>query len=96
MTIWCFFDFVIPTTFEWLYLFLLGIFTQMAQVLMTKAFLLGNITIISPFQYLGSIYALIIGIYFFDESLPILSILGIIFILSGVLVNLFVKSKKHA
>ncbi len=91
MTIWCIFDFVIPTTFEWLYLFLLGIFTQMAQVLMTKAFLLGNITIISPFQYLGSIYAIIVGYYFFSEKLPILVFFGIFLIVMGVIVNIFVK-----
>jgi len=96
MGIWSCFDFVMPHYEEWIYLLLLGIFTQIAQVLMTRAFMIAEIGIISPFQYLGSIYALVIGIYFFDESLPILSILGIIFILSGVLVNLFVKSKKNA
>lgn len=95
MGIWSCFDFVFPQKEEWIYLFFLGIFTQIAQVLMTRAFMIAEIAIISPFQYLGSIYALIVGMYFFDESLPFLAILGIIFILSGVLVNLFVKSRKH-
>ncbi len=95
MGIWSCFDFVFPQKEEWIYLLFLGIFTQIAQVLMTRAFMIAEIAIISPFQYLGSIYALIVGMYFFDESLPFLAILGIIFILSGVLVNLFVKSRKH-
>ena len=93
MGIWSCFDFVIPQYEEWIYLLLLGIFTQIAQVLMTRAFMTADIGIVSPFQYLGSIYALLIGFYFFDESLPFLSILGILFILLGVLVNIFVKRK---
>ena len=93
MGIWSCFDFVIPQYEEWIYLLLLGIFTQIAQVLMTRAFMTADIGIVSPFQYLGSIYALLIGFYFFDESLPFLSILGILFILLGVLVNIFVKHK---
>jgi len=96
MGVWSCFDFVFPQKEEWIYLAFLGIFTQIAQVLMTRAFMTAEIGIISPFQYLGSIYALFIGIYFFDESLPFLAILGIFLILSGVIVNLFVKPKKHA
>ncbi len=93
MGIWSCFDFVVPQYEEWIYLLLLGLFTQIAQVLMTRAFMTADIGIVSPFQYLGSIYALLIGFYFFDESLPFLSILGILFILLGVLVNIFVKHK---
>ena len=93
MTIWSCFEFVRPQNEEWIYLLLLGIFTQIAQVLMTKAFMTAAIGVVSPFQYLGSIYALLIGYYFFNESLPFLSILGIVFILLGVLVNIFVKPK---
>jgi drug/metabolite transporter (DMT)-like permease len=93
MGIWSLFDFVIPQYEEWIYLILLGIFTQIAQVLMTKAFLTGDVGIITPFQYLGSIYALFVGYYLFNESLAPLAIIGIFFILIGVLVNVFVKRK---
>ncbi len=93
MSIWCMFDFVTPQYEEWIYLLLLGIFTQIAQILMTKSFLTGDVGIITPFQYLGSIYALFIGYYLFDESLASLSLIGIFLILIGVLVNVFVKRK---
>ena len=93
MGIWSLFDFVVPQYEEWIYLFLLGIFTQIAQVLMTKAFLTGDVGIITPFQYLGSIYALFIGYYLFDENLANFSLIGIFLILIGVLINVLVKRK---
>jgi drug/metabolite transporter (DMT)-like permease len=91
MAIWSFFDFVVPQGIEWLYILLLGIFTQIAQVFMTKAFMFGDVAIVSPFQYLGSIYAILVGTFLFDEILPLSSFTGIFLILSGVLLNILVK-----
>ena len=93
MGIWCIFDFVIPQGIEWFYLFLIGIFTQFAQILLTKAFHEGNANSISPFQYLGSIYALILGFFVFDEMISFLSYLGITLILIGVISNVFIRAR---
>ena len=89
---WCLFDFVLPQKEEWIYLLILGIFTQIAQLLMTKGFMYGDISIVTPFQYLGAIYAIIVGSVFFDEHLPYLSFVGIFLILGGVVVNLLVRN----
>ena len=91
MAIWTYFDFVLPNGIEWLYLILLGVFTQIAQVFMTKSFMFGNVTIVSPFQYLGSIYAIFVGTFLFEEILPFSSLTGIFLILAGVLLNIVVK-----
>lgn len=91
MAIWTAFDFVIPQGIEWLYILFLGVFTQIAQVLMTKAFMYGDVAIVSPFQYLGSIYAILVGTFLFNEILPISSFTGIFLILAGVLLNIVVK-----
>jgi drug/metabolite transporter (DMT)-like permease len=91
MFIWTCFDYVIPNGIEWLYLLLLGIFTQIAQVFMTKAFMYGDVAIVSPFQYLGSIYAILVGTFLFNEILPFSSFTGIFLILAGVLLNIVVK-----
>ena len=92
MGVWCLFDFVIPQKEEWIYLLILGIFTQIAQLLMTKGFMYGDISIVTPFQYLGAIYAIIVGSVFFDEHLPYLSFVGIFLILGGVVVNLLARN----
>ncbi len=91
MFVWTCFDYVIPNGIEWLYLLLLGIFTQIAQVFMTKAFMYGDVAIVSPFQYLGSIYAILVGTFLFNEILPFSSFTGIFLILAGVLLNIVVK-----
>ena len=92
MGIWCLFEFVLPQKEEWIYLLLLGIFTQIAQLLMTKGFMHGDISIVTPFQYLGAIYAIIVGSLFFNEHLPYLSFVGIFLILGGVVVNILVRN----
>lgn len=94
MTIWCLFDFVLPQGIEWLYLLIIGIFTQIAQVLLTKALHEGDTATITPFQYLGSIYAFIIGYLIFNEQISWIVFLGIFFILFGVVLNALVKKFK--
>lgn len=95
MGIWCIFDFVKPLGIEWLYLILIGIFTQFAQISLTKAFQYGDANSIAPFQYFGSIYAIILGHFVFYEYLSLLSYLGILLILIGVFVNVIFNSYKN-
>lgn len=95
MGIWCLFDFVVPEGIEWFYLILIGVFTQFAQILMTKALHIGNASTITPFQYLGSIYALFVGLFVFGEFLSIWAYIGISFILLGVLLNIWAKYRRE-
>lgn len=94
MSIWCLFDFAIPQGIAWLYILIIGVFTQIAQVALTKAYSYTDANSIAPFQYLGSIYALLLGYFIFDERLSLIAIAGIILILVGVILNLLVKSMK--
>lgn len=87
MVLWCMFDFVQPIGIEWVFLLLIGVFTQFAQILLTKALHFGSASVIVPFQYLGIIYALLIGLFIFDERLNVIVYLGVFLILAGVLLN---------
>ena len=87
MTLWCMFDYVHPIGIEWIFLILIGVFTQFAQILLTKALHFGHASVIVPFQYLGIIYALLIGLFIFDERLNVIVYLGVFLILVGVLLN---------
>lgn len=95
MTIWCLFDFTMPSGIAWLYVLIIGIFTQIAQVSLTKAYSYSDANSIAPFQYLGSIYALILGYFIFDERLSFIAIIGMLLILFGVVLNILVKSYKR-
>jgi drug/metabolite transporter (DMT)-like permease len=92
MTVWCFFDFVMPKGVEWILLLVIGIFTQIAQILLTKALHQESASLITPFQYLGSIYALLMGYFIFDERLNFLIIIGVGLILAGVIANTLIKA----
>lgn len=94
MVVLCFFDFTMPHGIEWLYLLLIGIFTQIAQILLTRALHLGNASTITPFQYLGAIYAVLIGLIVFNESLSMLVYIGILITVSGVIINAAIPRKK--
>jgi len=87
MLVWCLFDFVMPTGFEWLLLIVMGVFTQIAQLFLTKGLMSEETSIIAPFQYLGAIYAALAGYLIFDESLSIIVYIGIVLILAGVVFN---------
>ena len=83
--------FVIPMGLEWGVLLLIGVFTQVAQIFMTKSFHEEDASKITPFKYLGAIYAVCIGVFIFDENLSLIVYLGIALILTGVLLNTFLK-----
>lgn len=85
--------FVTPIGIEWLILLLIGIFTQIAQVFMTKSFHSEDAAKVTPIKYIGAIYAVCIGLFIFDETLSQWVSIGISLILSGVLLNTFLVKK---
>jgi drug/metabolite transporter (DMT)-like permease len=96
MGVWCLFDFVFPQGWEWLILLLIGVFTQMAQILMTKALHVSDTSRIVPFQYLGAIYAILVGWLAFDERLNSILIIGIALIFVSVIANALLRYKVKA
>lgn len=94
MGIWCLFDFVLPHGISWFFLLIIGVFTQIAQIAMTKAFQIGEANTIAPFQFVGSIYALLVGYFIFDEQLSFAILVGLILILVGVISNIIFKQEK--
>jgi drug/metabolite transporter (DMT)-like permease len=94
MALLCLFEFVMPVGIEWFLLLLVGVFTQFAQILLTKALHLSSSSVIIPFQYLGIVYALLVGYFVFDERLNMLVNLGVLFIFSGIIMNAYFRYKK--
>jgi drug/metabolite transporter (DMT)-like permease len=86
-----YFGWVQPEGWDWVLLLWIGICTQAAQYFMTVAYQNANVAKVSSLSYLGILYALIFGFFFFGETFPILSYLGMGLVLVGVLLNLRVK-----
>lgn len=92
MGIWTFLDWVSPTPRDWILLLIIGILSQFAQVFMARALHADQAAKVTPFKYIGSVFAVVIGYTIFDERLHWLSLAGIGFVLVGVLLNARVKS----
>lgn len=88
------FGYIIPEGIEWLLLLLIGIFTQFAQLFMTKALHSDTAANVTPMKYVGAIYAVMIGVFIFGEFINYLAYIGIMIILTGVLLNTLYKARK--
>ena len=78
---------VMPNFIEFLILIGIGLSTTAAQYCMTKAYQLEKAANISNFNYLGIIYAILIGFLIFNESIGILGFLGMALIIFGVIMG---------
>lgn len=78
---------VTPSFFDLLGLIAIGILTQLAQVCMTKAYMLEQASNISHYSYLTSLYALVCGYLFFGELISLTSLLGICILVGAILAN---------
>ncbi|MBD3258704.1 EamA family transporter [candidate division GN15 bacterium] len=78
---------VAPSGSDLVILIAIGIFVTIAQIFMTKGYQLERASNVSNYNYLGSVYALLIGWFFFAESIPPLGIAGIVLIIFGVIMS---------
>lgn len=64
----------------------LGVAATIAQLAMTKAYHSGNTLVVGAFAYSTVIFAALLGLFFFDEKLPVLAWVGMaIIVASGML-----------
>jgi len=73
-----------PTPFEWGGLLGVGLATTVAQVFLTRAYQLDRASNISIFNYLGIVFALLLGLGLFDEVPGPLALGGVLLITLGV------------
>jgi drug/metabolite transporter (DMT)-like permease len=81
------FNWVTPNAVEWVLLVAIGLVVTVAQIYMTKAYQAERASNVSNFLYLGTVYALAVGFFLFDEMLQPLSLAGIALIIFGVLMS---------
>lgn len=72
---------------------ILGFFTQVAQVSMTRALHSDKAANVAVFKYLGVVHAFVIGWLVFGEPISLLTILGIAIIVTGII--LFSKKDNY-
>lgn len=88
--------FVWPSWQNWILLIAIGLFTQVAQLFMTRAFQLEKVANVSLLKYLGIIYALIMGVTIFNETYTWQAIGGMFLIIGSIVANYVYKLKTQA
>ena len=92
----CLFHWVAPHGIDWFWLLACGIFTQGAQLTMTRAYQMERLSRVAPLNYLGMFYALGLGYLFFNERFGLLAYGGMALVLLGVGLNAWYTSRVDA
>ncbi len=83
----CLEHWIMPQGYEWLLIIAMGAVTQVAQILMTKAYQMEKAGAIANYAYLGVVFALIFGFLFFQEHFFLTEIIGMGVVILGILLN---------
>ena len=94
MTVFSLSNWKTPIGMEWLILLAMGIFTQIAQVYMTKAWQTESANKVASLKYVGIIFALFFDLTLFNIVPPWTTMAGISLVLLGVILNVKFKSVK--
>lgn len=79
-----FFDWTTPTGIEWLWLFLVGVFSQLGQMFLTNALQREPVAGVAIINYTGLIYAITIGWIIFGEAQGPWALAGMGMVVAGV------------
>ncbi|MDA9557027.1 DMT family transporter [Vibrio sp.] len=82
-------DFILPNLYQLGLLILIGIFTQVGQVYLTKAMKIGDASKTVAYSYVQILFVIIFGYLVFDEAPTLSMLLGASLIIMGALVNVF-------
>ena len=84
---------VMPQRWQWLVLLLVGVFTQIGQIGLTKAMQTETAGKATSFSYLQVVFAILFGIAFFNEIPTLSVIIGALMIIAGAFINISFKIK---
>jgi drug/metabolite transporter (DMT)-like permease len=91
--IYSLFNWVQPQGWDWALLLLVGVLTQLGQYYMTMSYQSEEISKVANLNYIGIIYALILGYFLFGELFNLWSYMGMALVLLGVVLNMRYKSQ---
>jgi drug/metabolite transporter (DMT)-like permease len=89
-----FFEWRTPVGWDWLYLFLVGVFSQLGQVFLTNALQRERAASVSIVNYTGLIYAISIGWFVFGELQSFETIIGMMLVVCGVVASVLYTRRR--
>lgn len=95
-TISLFFEWRMPTGWDWLFLFLIGVASQLGQIFLTNALQREAVAGVAIVNYTGLVYAVAIGWIIWGEMQTFSSILGMSLVVLGVLLSVLYSRRIRA
>jgi drug/metabolite transporter (DMT)-like permease len=90
-----FFTWRTPQGWDWLFLFLIGVFSQLGQIFLTNALQKERVAGVAIINYTGLIYALLAGSIIFSESQSAESLAGMLLVVFGVLLSVVYTNRQR-
>ena len=88
-TIGILFEWQTPQGWDWLYLVLIGIFSQVGQIFLTNALQREPVAGVAIVIYTGLVYGLLVGAFVFGEEQTAVTMSGMLLVVFGVLLSVF-------
>ena len=82
-----------PAGIDWVLLGLLGFLGFLGQYFMTIAAQMETTDVVAPMKYIEIPFTILIGMTFFGETYGWISVIGFLFIITGLVANVIYKSK---
>ncbi|WP_076457232.1 DMT family transporter [Zobellia uliginosa] len=82
-----------PIGSDWLFFATLGVCGFIGQLYMTKAFQIASNNLVAPFKYLEVLFTGLIGFMWLGETYTQWSLLGILLIIAGLVMNVLYKAR---
>lgn len=91
-----FFDWTTPTGIEWLWLFLVGVFSQLGQMFLTNALQREPVAGVAIINYTGLVYAITIGWILFGEAQGPMALAGMALVVAGVAMSVLYGRRQRS
>ncbi|CAN5674837.1 DMT family transporter [soil metagenome] len=88
------FNWETPVGWDWFFLLLIGIFSQLGQVFLTNAFQKERAASVAIVNYTGLIYALLIGWFVFGELQTLQSLMGMLLVVCSVVLSVIYSKRQ--
>lgn len=89
------FNWTTPSGWDWIYLLLVGIFSQLGQIFLTHALQSERVASVAIINYTGLVYAIVIGWAVFGEAQGAASLAGMSLVVFGVMCSVMYGRRRE-
>lgn len=89
------FNWKTPVGWDWVYLFLIGVFSQLGQIFLTNALQKEKAASVAIINYSGLLYGLFFGWFVFSEPQTFVSLIGMLLVVIGVVLSVIYSRRQR-